>query len=100
MPDAQPTPTQTPQVTLISDNESIPPFFGTGSESVHAFVHRVAEECTRHSAHIDAEKLVIFNHASEPSSLAGKLEKCDKFLGFTTYDEFSTTLVKHFSSHS
>ena len=51
--------TPTLQVTLISDNVSIPPFSGTNSESVHAFVRRVADECTRRSAHSDAEKLAI-----------------------------------------
>ena len=66
----------TPQVTLISDNVSIPPFSGTNSESVHAFVRRVEDECTRRSAHCD-EKLAILKSriCHDPSSLAGKLIK-------------------------
>lgn len=102
MPEDQTHPPQTPQVTLISDNVSIPPFSGTGSESVHAFVRRVAEECTRRSAHADAEKLAILKSriCHEPSSLAGKLVKTDKFLSFTTYDDFTAALIAHFSGHS
>ena len=94
--------TPTPQVTLISDNVSIPPFSGTNSESVQAFVRRVDDECTRRSAHFDTEKLAILKSriCHDPSSLAGKLIKTDKFLSFSTYDELTTALISHFSGHS
>lgn len=102
MENSQPTPNQTPQVTLISDSVSIPPFSGIGSETIHAFIRRVDEECTRRNAHTNAEKLAILKSriCHEPTSLAGKLVKCDKFLSFTTYADFSAALVSHFSGHS
>ena len=94
--------TPTPQVTLIPDNVSIPPFSGTNSESVHAFVRRVADECTRRSAHSDAEKLAILNRGFVMNHLVlrVKLVKTDKFLSFSTYDELTTALISHFSGHS
>ena len=93
--------TPTPQVTLISDNVSIPPFSGINSESVHAFVRRVADECTRRLAHSDAEKFAILKSriCHDLSSLTGKI-KTDKFLSFSTYDELTTALISHFSGHS
>ena len=92
----------TPQVTLVNDSVTIPPFSGHGSESVHAFVRRVTDECTRRSAHTDAEKLAILKSriCHDPSSLAGKLIKSDKFLSFTEYDTFTANLISHFSGHS
>ena len=91
-----------PQVTLINDNVSLPNFSGNGSESVHAFVRRISEECTRRSAHSDAEKLAILKSriCHDQSSLAGKLVKTDKFLSFTSFDSFTSALVSHFASHS
>ena len=93
---------QTPQVTVISESVSIPPFTGTGSESVHQFLRRVEEECTRRSAKSSAEKLAILKSriCHEHSSLAGKLVKSDKFLSFVNYDDFATAFTAHFSSHS
>ena len=91
-----------PQVTLINDSVTIPPFSGTGSESVHTFVRRITEECTRRSARSDAEKLAILQSriCHEPSSVAGKLVKTDKFLSFTSYAEFTDALTSHFAGHS
>ena len=91
-----------PQVTLISENVQIPSFSGNGSESVQTFVCSVEEECIRRAAHNDAEKLAILKSriSSEPSSLAGKLIKSDKFLSFTKYDDFKTTLITHFLRHT
>ena len=96
------TPAQTTQVTVISDSVSIPPFSGNGSESVHSFIRRVTEECTRRSAVSDAEKLAILKSrvCHDASSLAGKLVKTDKFLSFTKYEEFTAALVTHFAGHS
>ena len=92
----------TPQVTLITDSVTLPPFSGNGSESVHTFVRRVSEECTRRSSHSDTEKLAILKSriCYDPSSLAGKLVKTDKFLSFTDYEEFTKALVSHFAGHS
>ncbi|MPC37715.1 hypothetical protein E2C01_031205 [Portunus trituberculatus] len=92
----------TPQVTLISESISIPPFTGIGSESIHQFIRRVGEECTRRNAHSDAEKLAILKSriCHDPSSLAGKLVKSDKFLSFDKYEDFTVALVSYFSSHS
>ena len=89
-------------VTLISENISIPPFTGTASESVHSFIRRVTDECTRRSATNDAEKLAILKSriCYDSSSLAGKLVKSDKFLSFTAFDVFTAALISHFSSHS
>ena len=89
-------------VHLISEDITIPPFSGSGTESVHAFLRRIDEECTRRSAHTDAEKLAILKArvCYDPSSLAGKLVKTDKFLSFTVYKDFTTALVSHFSGHS
>ena len=91
-----------PQVTLISDNVTLPNFSGNGSESVHAFVRRISEECTRRNARTDAERLAILKSriCHDQSSLAGKLVKTDKFLSFTTFDGFTTALVSHFAGHS
>ena len=95
-------PVNPPQVTLISESISIPPFTGVGSESIHQFIRRVDDECTRRNAHADAEKLAILKSriCHDPSSLAGKLVKSDKFLSFDKYDAFTSALISHFSSHS
>ena len=100
-PDTLPTHSQT-QVTLISESTIIPPFTGAGNESVHQFIRRINEECTRRSAHSDAEKLAILKSrvCFDQSSLAGKLVKSDKFLSLTSYNEFTEALLSHFSSHS
>ncbi|MPC73452.1 hypothetical protein E2C01_067781 [Portunus trituberculatus] len=92
----------TPQATLISESISIPPFTGVGSESIHQFIRRVGEECTQRNAHSDAEKLAILKSriCHDPSILAGKLVKSDKFLGFDKYEDFTAALISHFSSHS
>ena len=97
-----PSSTPATHVTLVSDTVAIPPFSGNGSESVHAFVRRVNDECTRRSAAADAEKLAILKSriCYEPSSIAGKLVKSDKFLSFTTYDTFTAALITHFAGHS
>lgn len=91
-----------PQVTLLSDPVTIPPFSGSGSESIHAFIRRVEEECTRRAVHTDPEKLAILKSriCQDPSSLAGKLVKTDKFLSFTTFSAFTTALTSHFAGHS
>ena len=90
------------KVTLVSENVTIPPFTGHGPESVHAFVRRVKEECTRRSANTDAEKIATLKAriCFESTSLAGKLVKSDKFLQFDTFDEFTTALCNHFAGHS
>ena len=82
MPNDSTTNVSTPQVTLISESVSIPPFTGVGAESIHQFIRRVGEECTRRNAHADAEKLAILKSriCHDPSSLAGKLVKFDQFL--------------------
>ena len=84
MPNDSTTNVSTPQVTLISESVSIPPFTGVGAESIHQFIRRVGEECTRTNAHADAEKLAILKSriCHDPSSLAGKLVKSDQFLSF------------------
>ena len=91
-----------PHVTLISESVSIPNFTGVGSESIHQFIRRVGEECTRRNAHSDPEKLAILKSriCHDSSSLAGKLVKSDKFLSFDKYDDFSAALISHFSSHT
>ncbi len=92
----------THQVTLISENISIPPFSGNGSESVQSFIRRIDEECTRRAAQTDPAKLAILKAriCYEPSSLVGKLVKSDKFLSLTKYDDFTNALHGHFSGHS
>ncbi len=94
--------TTTPQVTLISENVSIPPFTGTGTESVQAFIRRINEECTRRSSTTDEGKISVLKSriCSEPNSLAWKLVKSDKFLSLKTYDDFTNALTNHFASHS
>ena len=90
------------KVTLISENVTFPPFTGHGPESVHAFIRRVKEECTRRSANSDVEKLAILKAriCFESSSLAGKLAKSDKFLQFDKFDDFTAALCNHFAGHS
>ena len=90
------------QVTLVTENISLPPFTGTGSESVQAFLRRVNDECTRRAAHTDKEKLAILKAriCYEPSSLAGKLVKSDKFLQISEYTAFTDALKSHFSGYS
>ncbi|MPC76176.1 hypothetical protein E2C01_070582 [Portunus trituberculatus] len=92
----------TPQVTLISESLSIPPFTGVGSESIRQFIRRIGEECTRRNAHLDVEKLAILKSriCHDPSSLAGKLVKSDKFLSLPKYVDFTAAFVSHFSNHS
>lgn len=90
------------QVTLINDSVNLPHFSGNGSESVHSFVRRVSEECTRRNAQTDPEKLAILKSrvCHEPSSLAGKLVKTDKFLSFTEFHAFTKAFISHFAGHS
>ena len=93
---------QAPQVTLIPDTVSFPAFTGDGSESVHDFVRRVQDECTRRSVVSEDAKLAVIKSriSFEPTSLAGRLAKSDKFLQFTKLDDFAAELKKHFSGHS
>ena len=93
---------QPPQVTLIPDTVSFPAFTGDGSESVHDFVRRVHDECTRRSVVSEDAKLAVIKSriSFEPTSLAGRLAKSDKFLQFTNLDDFAAELKKHFSGHS
>ena len=57
---SQNVPNQTqPQVTLISENVPFPAFTGDGSESVHDFVRRVQDECTRRNVTSDDARLAV-----------------------------------------
>lgn len=93
---------QVPQVTLIPDTVSFPAFTGDGSESVHDFVRRVQDECTRRSVISEDAKLAVIKSriSFEPTSLAGRLAKSDKFLQFTKLEDFTNELKKHFAGHS
>ena len=90
------------KVTLISENVPFPAFTGDGSESVHDFIRRVQEECTRRDAISDDAKLAVIKSriSFEPTSHAGKLAKSDKFLQFTKFDDFTAALLNHFAGHS
>ena len=90
------------KVTLISENVPFPAFTGDGSESVHDFVRRIQEECTRRDAISDDAKLAVIKSriSFEPTSHAGKLAKSDKFLQFTKFDDFTAALLNHFAGHS
>ena len=90
------------QVTFISEGSNIPPFTGTGPESVQSFLRRVQDECVRRNAQTSVEKLAILKSrvSFEPHSLAGKLLKSDLFLELHTYDEFVAELHNHFRGHS
>ena len=91
-----------PQVTFIHESANLPNFTGDGSETVHAFIKRIEEECVRRSATSDKEKLSILKSriSFEPSSFAGILFKTDKFETLTTYDSIVNELRDHFSKHS
>ena len=95
-------PPQPAQVTLIPDSVSFPAFTGDGSESVHDFVRRVQEECTRRSVIAEDAKLAVIKSriSFEPTSLAGRLAKSDKFLQFKKFEDFTSELKKHFAGHS
>ena len=97
-----PQTSQAHQVTLIPDTVSFPAFTGDGSESVHDFVRRVQDECTRRGVVSEDAKLAVIKSriSFEPTSLAGRLAKSDKFLQFTKLDDFAAELKKHFSGHS
>ena len=101
MAPSDPEPNQT-QVTVIADSVSFPAFTGDGSESVHDFVRRVQDECTRRNVIADDAKLAIIKSriSFEPTSLAGRLAKSDKFLQFKTFKDFTTELLSHFAGHS
>ena len=90
------------ELTLVSESVPFPPFSGDGSESVHDFIRRVQEECTRRNVTSDEAKLAVIKSriSFESNSLAGRLAKSDKFLQFKKYDEFTTELLKHFAGHS
>ena len=90
------------KVTLISENVPFPAFTGDGSESVHDFIRRIKEECTRRDATSDDARLAVIKSriSFESTSHAGKLAKSDKFLQFTKFDEFTAALLNHFAGHS
>ena len=91
-----------PHITFIHEAQHLPPFTGDSHESVHSFLQRVDEECTRRLAHSDKERLSILKSriSYEPHSIAGMLVHSDKFTSLSSYDEFSSQFRDHFQSHS
>ncbi len=93
----------TPHITFIHESHHLPDFSGTGTETVHQFIQRIEEDCSRRAAISDKEKKISILKSRichEPSSLAGLLVKSERFASLTTYDDFTIHLRNHFQSHS
>ncbi len=92
--------TTTPRVILIHESHQLPNFSGAGTGTVHQFIQRIEEECTRRLATSDKEKISILKSriCHEPSSVADLLVKSDRFASLTTFDDFIAHLRNNFQS--
>lgn len=91
-----------PQVTVIHEPVHLSNFSGKGTETVHQFISRITEECTRRNATTDGERISILKNriSMEPDSHAGKLVRTGKFSKISTFQEFTTELRNHFQGHT
>ena len=89
-------------INFINEPIIRPNFTGTGDESIHNFMDRINDECTRRNAFSDQKRLSILKSriSFEDNSTTGLLVRSDKSTSITTYNEFTSELIKHFQSHS